>query len=107
MSSSHSLDARYLFNELPAGVSVPFVHAHKRNEEVYIILSGKGRFFIDGDEFGAEAGDVVRIDPTGERCIKADDQETIKFVCIQAEANSLVQFTKNDGVPSEAKPSWF
>ena len=94
-------------NELPAGVSVPFVHAHKRNEEVYIILSGKGRFFIDGDEFGVGTGDVVRIDPAGERCIKADDQEAIKFICIQAEAKSLVQFTQNDGVPSEAKPSWY
>lgn len=94
-------------NELPAGISVPFVHSHKRNEEVYIILNGKGSFFVDGDEFGVEAGDVVRIDPTGERCIKADDQESIKFICIQAEAKSLAQFTHSDGVPSEAKPSWY
>lgn len=94
-------------NELPAGVSVPFVHSHKRNEEVYIILSGKGRFFIDGDEFGVGAEDVVRIDPTGERCIKADDQEALKFICIQTEAKSLVQFTQNDGVSSETTPSWY
>ena len=94
-------------NELPAGVSIPFVHAHKRNEEVYIILSGKGSFFIDGDEFAVAAGDVVRIDPAGERCIKADDREAIKFICIQTEAKSLVQFTENDGFASEAKPSWF
>lgn len=94
-------------NELPAGVSVPFVHSHKCNEEVYIILSGKGRFFIDGDEFEVEAGDVVRIDPAGERCIKAGDQDTIKFICIQTESKSLVQFTQNDGVSSEAKPSWY
>lgn len=53
------------------------------------------------------AGDVVRIDPAGERCIKADDQEAIKFVCIQTEVKSLVQFTENDGFASEAKPSWF
>ena len=30
-------------NELPAGVSVPFVHAHKQNEEVYIVLEGSGK----------------------------------------------------------------
>jgi len=93
-------------NQLPAGVSVPFVHAHKRNEEVYIILSGKGVFYIDGDEFAVGEGDVVRIDPAGERCIKADEQEAIKFICIQTEANSLVQFTLNDGLITETKPSW-
>jgi mannose-6-phosphate isomerase-like protein (cupin superfamily) len=94
-------------NELPAGVSVSFVHAHKRNEEVYIILSGKGVFYIDGDEFAVEEGDVLRIDTAGERCVKADQQEAIKFICIQTEANSLVQFTQNDGFATEAKPSWF
>ena len=31
-------------NELPPGVSVPFLHSHKRNEEVYIVVKGKGRF---------------------------------------------------------------
>ncbi len=27
-------------NNLPAGAGVPFVHSHKKNEEIYIILSG-------------------------------------------------------------------
>lgn len=93
-------------NELPAGVSVPFVHSHKRNEEVYVILNGKGQFYIDGDEFDIEAGNVVRIDPAGERCIKADSQSPIRFICIQTEAKSLVQSTENDGALAEAKPTW-
>ena len=29
-------------NELPAGVGIPFVHSHKRNEEVYVHLEGQG-----------------------------------------------------------------
>ena len=29
-------------NTLPAGASVPFVHHHTQNEEVYLILEGKG-----------------------------------------------------------------
>jgi mannose-6-phosphate isomerase-like protein (cupin superfamily) len=93
-------------NELPAGVSVPFVHAHKRNEEVYIILDGKGKFYIDGDEFEVAAGTVVRVDPAGARCITADAETSIKFICIQTEAQSLVQFTENDGIMVEAMPSW-
>ena len=52
-------------NELPPGASVPFVHSHKRNEEVYIILKGKGQFYLDGDEFDVEEGDVIRVDPAG------------------------------------------
>jgi mannose-6-phosphate isomerase-like protein (cupin superfamily) len=93
-------------NELPAGVSVPFVHGHKRNEEVYIILKGKGRFYIDGEEFDVEEGSVVRIDPAGARCLRADDHAAIRYLCVQTEANSLVQFTHGDGVLLETKPSW-
>jgi mannose-6-phosphate isomerase-like protein (cupin superfamily) len=93
-------------NNLPAGVSIPFVHAHKRNEEVYIVLSGKGSFYIDGEEFAVEEGDVLRLDPAAARCMKASDASGIRYVCIQTEAKSLVQFTENDGVPVDVKPSW-
>jgi mannose-6-phosphate isomerase-like protein (cupin superfamily) len=93
-------------NELPAGVSIPFVHRHKRNEEVYLILKGKGKFHIDGDEFEVEEGCVIRIDPAGARCLKADDQTPIRYICIQTERNSLVQFTENDGIGVESKSTW-
>jgi mannose-6-phosphate isomerase-like protein (cupin superfamily) len=93
-------------NELPPGVSVPFVHSHKRNEEVYIILRGKGRFYVDGEEFEVEEGNVIRVDPAAARCLRADGQTPIRYICIQTEANSLVQFTRDDGVILEAKPSW-
>lgn len=93
-------------NELPAGVSVPFVHSHKRNEEVYLILKGKGQFYIDGHEFEVAEGSVLRIDPAGARCLRADAQMPVRYICIQTEANSLVQFTHDDGVMVEAKPTW-
>lgn len=93
-------------NELPPGVSVPFVHSHKRNEEVYIVVKGKGRFYVDGDEFEVAEGSVIRVDPAGQRCITADSQTPIRYVCIQTEAKSLVQFTEGDGVILDSKPSW-
>ena len=93
-------------NELPAGTSVPFVHAHKKNEEVYIILEGKGQLFIDGEELNIEKNSIIRIDPSAARCFKADNGNSLKFICIQAQANSLVQFTEDDGFPVEVKPSW-
>jgi mannose-6-phosphate isomerase-like protein (cupin superfamily) len=93
-------------NELPAGVSVPFVHSHKRNEEVYIILKGKGQFYVDGDEFEVEEDSVIRVDPAGARCLKADDKTSIRYICIQTEAQSLLQFTEKDGIGVDSKPTW-
>jgi mannose-6-phosphate isomerase-like protein (cupin superfamily) len=93
-------------NELPPGVSVPFVHSHKRNEEVYLVVKGKGRFYVDGDEFEVAEGSVIRVDPAGQRCITADSQTPIRYICIQTEAKSLMQFTENDGIILETKPSW-
>ncbi|ATB68781.1 hypothetical protein SJPD1_0666 [Sulfurospirillum diekertiae] len=93
-------------NELPSGVSVPFVHAHKNNEEVYVVLSGKGWLYIDGDEFEIKEGDAFRIDPNGARCIKADNASALRFICIQAKANSLEGFTQTDGIAVDVKPTW-
>lgn len=93
-------------NNLPAGVSVPFVHAHKQNEELYIVLKGNGKFYIDGDEFAVAEGDVLRLDPAAARCVKADANSSLSYVCIQTQAGSLQGFTETDGVPVEAKPSW-
>ncbi len=93
-------------NQLPAGVSVPFVHAHQQNEEVYLILGGKGQFYLDGDELTITEGDVLRVDPAAKRCIKADNDSALRFICIQSRAGSLNQFTENDGVPAAGTPSW-
>ena len=100
--------AEVTINNLPAGVSVPFVHAHTHNEELYVVLAGKGMFFIDGEEFALHAGSVVRVVPAAQRCIKADDASAMRFICIQTREGSLQGFTANDAVVSEefAKPSW-
>lgn len=36
-------------NELPANASVPFVHSHKQNEELYLVLKGGGALFVGGE----------------------------------------------------------
>lgn len=48
--------AEISINNLPAGANVPFVHSHKNNEEVYSILSGKGKVIIDGEEIALTTG---------------------------------------------------
>ena len=89
-------------NTLPAGASVPFVHHHTQNEELYLILEGKGMLYIDGEEVPLKEGDCFRIDPQGERCLRAADDSAMRFICIQAKAGSLEGFTMSDAVVTEA-----
>ena len=93
-------------NTLPAGVSVPFVHSHKNNEEIYIILEGTGKLSIDGEEVDIKQGDCFRIAPRAERCISASDDSPLRFICIQVKAGSLEGFTMGDAILSDKKPSW-
>ena len=44
-------------NTLQTGTCVPFVHAHKANEEIYFILSGRGKAVIDDEEVALSEGD--------------------------------------------------
>jgi mannose-6-phosphate isomerase-like protein (cupin superfamily) len=85
-------------NRMGAGQAVPFVHSHKQNEEVYVVIEGKGTFVIDGDEIEVGEGSLLRVDPAGQRQIKAADDSDLFFVCIQATAGSLTQFSMTDGV---------
>ena len=92
-------------NRLPAGKAMPFIHSHKKNEELYIVLRGNGMFYVDGDEFPIQEGSLVRVAPEGERGWKAGDKD-LYFICIQAEAGSLSQATLEDGKRHDTKASW-
>ena len=90
--------AEISLNELPAGAGVPFVHAHKENEEIYGILSGKGKAVIDGEEISLAAGDWLRIAPAAKRQFFAASDSGITYICIQVKENSLENFTATDAV---------
>lgn len=83
-------------NILPAGVGVPFVHAHKQNEEIYAVLEGKGYAVIDGEKITLSAGDFVRVSPAAKRQFFASDDVAIKYMCIQVKENSLEGYTMTD-----------
>lgn len=85
-------------NQLPAGASVPFVHAHKQNEEIYGILAGKGKAVIDGEEVTLAAGDWLKVAPKAKRQFFAAADSGITYVCIQVKENSLEGFTADDAV---------
>ncbi len=85
-------------NSLPAGAGVPFVHAHRQNEEIYGILSGKGKAVIDGETVALAAGDWLRVAPAAKRQFFAAEDAGISYLCIQVKANSLEGYTQDDAV---------
>ena len=68
--------AEVSINVLPAGASIPFVHSHKQNEEIYGILEGSGKAEIDGDTVALKAGDWLRIAPSAYRSRKVRSNNT-------------------------------
>ena len=94
------------FGALPSGQSIPFFHTHKQNEEVYIILSGSGRFQVDNDLFVIEPGSVIRVSTAGIRSLQCTSDEPLRYLCIQAKTNSLEQCTMTDGVIVEHDALW-
>ena len=85
-------------NTLSAGQSVPFIHSHKQNEEIYYVIDGSGKAVIDNEEIDLVAGDWVRISPVAERQFFASKDNSISYVCIQVKENSLEEFTANDAI---------
>ena len=85
-------------NTISAGQSVPFIHSHKQNEEIYYVIDGSGKAVIDNEEIDLVAGDWVRISPVAERQFFASENNSISYVCIQVKENSLEEFTSNDAI---------
>ena len=90
---------------IPAGQAVPFLHAHKDNEETYLFLKGTGTLSVDGNKTPVKEGTFIRVSPNGMRGLKADNEDLL-YICIQTKENSLKQATMEDGIISEEKPSW-
>ena len=85
-------------NHLPAGAGVPFVHSHRKNEEIYAILSGSGKAVIDGETVALTAGDWISVSPAAKRQFFAAEDSAISYVCIQVKENSLEGYTPDDAV---------
>ena len=71
--------AEISINELPAGASVPFVHAHNTTRRSMPYSPERGKAVIDGDTVELNAGDWVRISPAAKRQFfaSADEESAI------------------------------
>jgi mannose-6-phosphate isomerase-like protein (cupin superfamily) len=93
-------------NRLGAGEAIPFIHRHRENEEVYLVLSGKGEFWLDEEIVPVREGSCIRISPSVGRSIRAFADSALIYACVQAAANSLKAYTRTDGVIIEGKAAW-
>jgi uncharacterized cupin superfamily protein len=51
------------YQRVPPGHRFPYGHAHKRQEEIYVVVSGSGRMKLDGEIIELTQWDVVRVPP--------------------------------------------
>lgn len=81
----------------PGGKS-PFFHSHKQNEELYIFIEGSGQMQLDDNLVDVKEGTLIKVLPQSKRAIRANNDEQLVYLCIQAKENSLEQYTKGDGI---------
>ncbi|KAA5539445.1 cupin domain-containing protein [Roseiconus nitratireducens] len=98
--------AEISLNRIEAGQSVPFLHRHSEHEEIYIVVSGQGEFWIDEQCLPLVEGTAVRVAPAGVRCLRASKQQALNFICVQAVSGTLKSRNVSDGQLVAGTPVW-
>jgi uncharacterized cupin superfamily protein len=93
-------------NVVPPGKAIPFLHRHRENDEVYLVVGGRGQFLVDGECIDVSEGSVLRIGPQGARAWRNNSEAPLYFLCLQYRADSIVQGGTLDGQKVEGKPAW-
>jgi mannose-6-phosphate isomerase-like protein (cupin superfamily) len=67
---------------VPAGSSIG-VHTHGGgDEEIYIVIDGRGKMSVDGEGFDVEAGDVIVNRPGGTHGLVNDGDALLRLVVV-------------------------
>lgn len=94
------------FNSIAPHTEVPYFHIHRKNEETYIILKGRGFFQVDDDCFVVKEGSVIRVSPKGKRGLTNTSDEIMNYMVIQSRENSLEEYSTGDGERVPVEPKW-
>jgi mannose-6-phosphate isomerase-like protein (cupin superfamily) len=98
--------AEISFQILPPHTELPFLHQHRRHEEIYVFLKGSGQFQVDESVFDVSEGSVIRISPDGKRTYRNNSENPLIFMCIQCRAGSLESYFIEDGFRADGEISW-
>jgi mannose-6-phosphate isomerase-like protein (cupin superfamily) len=93
-------------NVVPPGKAMPFLHRHQQNDEVYVVVGGRGQFLVDGECIDVTEGSVLRLCPAAARAWRNNSDTPLYFLCIQYQAGSVIQGGTLDGQKVEGKPAW-
>lgn len=58
------------------------VHTHEEDEELYVIIDGRGIMDVDGDRFEVEPGDVILNASHGTHELRNEGTESIRMVVV-------------------------
>lgn len=94
------------FGLIPPKTSIPFLHKHQQNEEVYLFLKGEGQFQVDGEVMEITDGTAIRVAPGGVRSCRNTGTEPLFHIVIQAKSDSLEQWTGTDGIGVRGEVTW-
>ena len=92
-----STGAEFSLQVFAPGQETGFLHTHKKHEELYFFLSGKGEFQVDGKVIPVEEGSVVRVAPDGKRSVRNNGAEPLVMLCVQYLAGTFTADDAADG----------
>jgi mannose-6-phosphate isomerase-like protein (cupin superfamily) len=93
-------------NVVPPGKGMPFLHRHRENDEVYVVIRGQGQFLMDGECIAVTEGSVLRMGPAAARAWRNNSDTPLYFLCLQYRADSTIQGGTRDGQKVEGTPIW-
>jgi len=94
------------WNCFPQGAGMPFLHAHREHEEVYLFTGGEGEFQVDGEIFAVSEGSVVRVAPAGARAYRNTGSGPLYFIVLQVKPGTVTGGSIEDGIPLETPLRW-
>jgi mannose-6-phosphate isomerase-like protein (cupin superfamily) len=93
-------------NVVPPGKAILFLHRHRENDEVYVVVGGRGQFLVDGECIDVQEGSVLRLGPAAARAWRSHTDEPVHFLCVQYRADSQLEGGTVDGQKVEGTPAW-
>lgn len=96
----------FSFQMFQPGTETGFLHTHKRHEELYFFLSGKGEFQVDGKVFPVGEGSVVRVAPEGRRSVRNNGTQPLVMLCVQYRGGTFTADDAADGCILQEPVRW-
>lgn len=83
---------------IAAGEDAPFLHSHKTHEELYVIISGKGEYEVDGEKTAVSEVTIIRVSPAGVRALRNTSNKDMVMMCIQYESKPITDFMEDANI---------